>query len=68
MHTSKDKVVCSCEGHALCPAEVLLLFRVDFFGDLGEILYLGEGVLVNQDEGVLLRVSYHVLVRFLELT
>lgn len=67
MHAGEDEVVGSCEGHALGPAEVFLLFGVDFLGDFGEVLYLGEGVLVEQDEGVLLGVRHDVLVRFLQL-
>lgn len=30
MHTGKDVVVCTSEGHTLSPTETLLLFLVDF--------------------------------------
>lgn len=67
MHASEDEVIRSCEGHTLCPSEVLLLLGVDLLGDLGEILYFGEGVFVEDDEGVFLGISHDVLVGFLQL-
>lgn len=46
----KDVVIGSSKGHAFCPAEALLLFLIDLLVDLTEVLELGEGIAVEQDQ------------------